>query len=210
MMPRALVVIGASWGGLGALTTLVGGLPADFGGAVVLVQHRSRDSTAALAEIIQDSSTLPVCEIEDKAPIVPGHVHVAPSDYHLLVESDHFSLSVDAPQRYSRPSIDVTFESAAHAFGRDAIGVILTGANADGSQGLRTVVDRGGRAIIQDPETAESPTMPKAALAAVPTGVVLPLDRIARELVRMTADPARGRPARHVGESAATRPEGRR
>ena len=208
-MAPAFIVVGASWGGLSALTTLVAGLPHDLGAPVVLVQHRSRDSTAALSEIIQDASALPVCEIEDKAPIVPGHVHIAPSDYHTLIESDHFSLSVDAPQRYSRPSIDVTFESAAHAFGRDTIGVVLTGANADGSAGLRVIVGRGGRAVVQDPETAESPTMPKAARTAVPTALILPLKRIAEELVRMTTDPARGRERPSIDESGAPRLEGR-
>ena len=210
MSERRIVVVGASWGGLNAITTLLRGLPADFATPVVLVQHRSRDSTSALAEIIQDAAAIPVCEVEDKAPVVAGHVHVAPSDYHLLIEGDHFSLSVDAPQRYSRPSIDVTFETAASAFGRGAIGVVLTGANQDGSAGLRRIVDHGGLAIVQDPASAESPTMPRAAIAAVPSATVLPLAEIAGELVRLAARPARAAVHTGLGHPAPKPPPERR
>ena len=187
MSAPGIVVIGASWGGLQALTVLVGGLPANFSIPVVLIQHRSRDSTSALAELLQDASKVPVCEVDDKAPVVPGHFHIAPPDYHLLIDSGHFSLSTEAPQRYSRPSIDITFESAAFAYRADTIGVVLTGANEDGADGLVRIARLGGTAIVQDPETAESPTMPRAALKAVPTATVLPLDRIAPFLVKLEA-----------------------
>jgi two-component system chemotaxis response regulator CheB len=185
-----MVVIGSSWGGLNALTTIIGGLPREFPMPVVIVQHRSRDSTSALADLLEDAGVLPVCEVDDKAPVVAGHVYIAPADYHLLIEGDHFSLSTEAPQRYSRPSIDVTFESASYACNKGAIGVVLTGANQDGSAGLRTIVRRGGRAIVQDPETAESPTMPRAAIDAVPSALVVPLSGIAGELLRLAAQPA--------------------
>ena len=184
-MAGGMVVVGASWGGLQALTTLVSGFPAGFPMPVVLVQHRSRDSTSALAELLQDVSKLCVCEVEDKAPIVDGHVHIAPPDYHLLVDRGAFALSTEAPHRYSRPSIDITFESVANEYNELAIGVVLTGANQDGSAGLRTIVSRRGTAIVQDPETAESPTMPRAALEAVPTATVLPIEGIAPFLVRL-------------------------
>ena len=186
-MAAGIVVVGASWGGLQALTTLVGGFPANFALPVVLIQHRSRDSTSALAELLQDASKLCVCEVEDKAPIVAGHVHIAPPDYHLLIDRGFFALSTEAPYRYSRPSIDITFESATLAYGADTIGVVLTGANADGSDGLRKIVARKGTAIVQDPDTAESPTMPRAALAAVPKATVLPIGEIAPFLVRLVA-----------------------
>jgi two-component system chemotaxis response regulator CheB len=188
-MPAAagIVVIGASWGGLQALTTLVSGFAANFPYPLVVVQHRSRDSTSALAELLQDVSKLKICEVEDKAPIVEGHVHIAPPDYHLLVDSGSFSLSTEAPLRYSRPSIDITFESVAYSYNENAIGVVLTGANQDGAEGLRTIVARRGSAIIQDPETAESPTMPRAALQAVPAATVLPIDEIAPFLTRLAA-----------------------
>jgi two-component system chemotaxis response regulator CheB len=202
-MAAGIVVVGASWGGLQALTTLVGGFPADFALPVVLIQHRSRDSTGALAELLQDASKLCVCEVEDKAPVVPGHVHIAPPDYHLLIDGGFFALTTDAPHRYSRPSIDITFESAAYNFHGDTIGVVLTGANQDGAEGLKRIVALGGTAIVQDPATAESPTMPKAALAAVPTATVLPIDGIAPYLARLvtkrqaaaTGTPTLGRPA---------------
>jgi len=184
-MPGGIVVIGASWGGLQALTTLVSGFQANFPFPLVVVQHRSRDSTSALAELLQDVSKLKVCEVEDKAPIVDGHVHIAPPDYHLLVDSGSFSLSTEAPLRYSRPSIDITFESVALAYNELAIGVVLTGANQDGAEGLRTIVARRGIAIVQEPDTAESPTMPRAALKAVPTAKVLPIDEMAAYLTRL-------------------------
>jgi two-component system, chemotaxis family, protein-glutamate methylesterase/glutaminase len=186
-MASGIVVVGASWGGLQALTTLVGGFPKDFPLPLVLIQHRSRDSTSALAELLQDASKLCVCEVEDKAPVVPGHVHIAPADYHLLIDGGFFALSTEAPHRYSRPSIDITFESAAFAYGKGTIGVVLTGANADGSDGLRRIMSLGGTAIVQDPATAESPTMPKAAIEAVPTAAVLPIDGIAAHLVKLVA-----------------------
>ena len=186
-MLAGIVVVGASWGGLQALTALVKGFPKEFPLPLVLVQHRSRDSTSALAELLQDATALCVCEAEDKAPVVPGHVHIAPPDYHLLIDGETFALSTEAPYRYSRPSIDITFESASIAFGAGTIGVVLTGANQDGSEGLRRIVRFGGTAVIQDPATAESPTMPRAALAAVPTATVLPIDGIAPHLVRLVA-----------------------
>ena len=180
-----IVVVGTSWGGLAALRTLIGALPTDFGLPVVAVQHRHRDSSNALARLLQDHTRLTVCEVEDKSPIAGGNVYIAPADYHLLVERGHFSLSVDEPVRFSRPSIDVTFESAADAYGSGAIGVVLTGANADGSRGLRRIVDRGGLAMVQRPATAESPTMPTAALRAVPEARVLAIEEIGQTLVSL-------------------------
>ena len=201
-MAEGIVVVGASWGGLQALTTLVSGFPASFPFPVIVVQHRSRDSTSALAELLQDVSKLQICEVEDKAPIVNGHVHIAPPDYHLLVDRGSFSLSTEAPLRYSRPSIDITFESVAYSYDSGTIGVVLTGANQDGSEGLRTIVARRGTAIVQDPATAESPTMPRAALEAVPTATVLPIEDIAPFLTRLAARrqvEAKAQPPRWMG-----------
>ena len=175
-----LMVVGTSWGGLAALGTLIGGLPASFGMAVAVVQHRHKDSDHLMRALLQETSALEVCDVEDKMPIDPGHVYIAPPDYHTLVEPGHFSLSTDAPVRYSRPSIDVTFYSAADSYAHRTVGVVLTGANADGSQGLRRISDRGGMAIVQDPATAESATMPLAAVAAVPRAKVMPLDELTR------------------------------
>jgi two-component system, chemotaxis family, protein-glutamate methylesterase/glutaminase len=184
-----IVVIGTSWGGLNALTTVVSRLPGDFALPVTIVQHRHRASEGLLRELLQDRTTLHVCEVEDKAPMMPGTIYIAPADYHVLIEPGFFSLTTDPPVRYSRPSIDVTFISAADAFAERTIGVVLTGANEDGAVGLRRVADRGGRAIVQDPETAESPVMPRAALAQVPGARVLPLEAIPIDLAMAGTGP---------------------
>lgn len=178
-MAYEIAVVGTSWGGLAALRALVGGLPAGFGLPVVVVQHRHKQSDTLLTSLLQDSTALCVTEVEDKMPITPGNVFVGPADYHLLVEQGYFSLSTDEPVRYSRPSIDVMFESAADAYGDRVVGVVLTGANADGARGLRRIADRGGMALVQMPQTAESPTMPAAALEAVPNARVLSIEQIA-------------------------------
>ena len=164
-----IVVIGTSWGGLRALKDLIGALPDTYEIPLVIVQHRHRDSENILAGLLQECTALRVCEAEDKQPILPGHVFVAPPDYHLLVERGSLELSTEAPVRYSRPSIDVTFSSAADAYGDRAVGVVLTGANADGSQGLARIVARRVLGFIQDPAEAASPTMPAAAAKAVPS-----------------------------------------
>ncbi len=184
-MEPALVVVGASAGGLRALQLLVAGLSTDWPMALAIVQHRSRESQA-LCELLQDVSALPVTEVNDKEEIAVGQVYLAPPDYHLLVEDEHFfSLSVDAPERWSRPSIDVLFESAADAFGDRAVGVVLTGANSDGAGGLRRIVDQGGQAVVQDPATAEVRVMPEAARRAVPEACVLPLEAIPGHLANL-------------------------
>jgi two-component system chemotaxis response regulator CheB len=182
-----LVVVGTSWGGLAALRTLVAGLPADFMMAVTLVQHRHKDSDHLLRTLLQERSTLEVCEVEDKMPLEHGRIYVAPPDYHTLVEPGHFSLSTEAPVRYSRPSIDVTFASAADSYAHRTVGIVLTGANADGAVGLRKISDRGGLALVQDPATAESPTMPAAAAKAVPRARVMALPELVAYLRELPA-----------------------
>ena len=192
-----IVVIGTSWGGLNAVSAVVEGLPATFALPLVVVQHRSPDAPGLLAELLQMRTSLRVCEVEDKQSILPGHVFIAPPNYHLLLDRGHFSLTTDAPVRYSRPSIDVTFTSAADEYGRKTIGVVLTGANEDGSLGLKRIADRGGYAIVQDPATAESPIMPQAARRMVPKARVLPLERMAGHLV--TIAPRRPPLQQHLG-----------
>lgn len=173
-----IVAVGASAGGLYALRMLVASLPADFPMPVAVVQHRSKDSEL-LCELLQECTAMEVYEVNDKEEARPGCVYIAPPDYHMLVDEGYFTLSTEAPVRFSRPSIDVTFESAADTYGMDAIGVVLTGANADGSRGLRRIVDAGGLAVVQDPATAEVRVMPQAAARAVPEACVLPMDQIA-------------------------------
>lgn len=174
----AIVVIGTSWGGLAAVRAIIATLPPDYELPTVVVQHRHKDSDEMLARFLQDHTRLRVCEPEDKQPIEVGRMYIAPANYHMLIENGHFSLSIDAPVRYSRPSIDVALTSAASEFGHKAVGVILTGANADGAEGLRRIADAGGLTVVQDPATAEAATMPRAALRWVPTARVFALDRL--------------------------------
>ncbi len=174
-----LIVIGTSWGGLAALRTLVSALPPDFPIPLAIVQHRHRDSDAMLARFLQGLTGLAVCEVEDKQPVEPGRIFIAPANYHLFVEHGFFSLSLDAPVRYSRPSIDVAMITAADAYAHRAVGIVLTGANADGSAGLRRMADAGALTVVEDPASAEMPVMPKAALVAVPTARVFTIERMA-------------------------------
>jgi two-component system chemotaxis response regulator CheB len=187
-MPYELIAIGASWGGLHALERVLGGLPPDFAPALVVAQHRAADSgEGVLTRALASRSPLPVCEAGDKDPIRPGQVHLAPPDYHLLVEPGTLALSVEGPVRFSRPSIDVTLESAGDAYGKRAIGVILTGATDDGALGLRRMRDCGALTIVQDPDTAERAEMPAAAIAAGAAQRVVPLEGIAAALVEACA-----------------------
>lgn len=181
-MAYEIVVVGTSWGGLSALRELIVGFPPTLGVPIVVVQHRHKQSDHLLPTLLQDETSLCVCEVEDKAPMMAGNVYVAPADYHLLIEPGFFSLSMDEPVRFSRPSIDVTFQSAADAYGARTVGVVLTGANADGAQGLRRIVARGGLGFVQTPATAESPTMPQAAIKAVPEARVMTIAEIATQI----------------------------
>jgi two-component system chemotaxis response regulator CheB len=175
----ALVVIGASLGGLHALEILLAGLPAHFSLPVAIGQHRHQDADDALCAALQRCSALPVGEAEDKEAIVPGRVYVAPAGYHLLVEEGRFALSTEAPVGHARPSIDALFASAADVYATGIIGVILTGASKDGSRGAARIKGRGGVVIVQDPRTAEGSVMPEAAIAATNVDRILPLAAIA-------------------------------
>jgi two-component system, chemotaxis family, protein-glutamate methylesterase/glutaminase len=187
-----LVVVGASWGGLSAIREVLHGLPPDFGAPVVVVQHRSAEShPRAFRELLDASTSLAVTEVEDKQPLEPGHVYAAPPDFHTLVDGRHLELSVDAAVEYSRPSIDVLFTTAAESYRECCVGVVLTGANADGAAGLARIAALGGAAIVQDPETAERAEMPLAALSAVPAARVAGLDGIAALLAELCAQEVR-------------------
>ena len=178
-MNYEVIAIGASWGGLSAVGTLLEGIPEELDQAIVVAQHRSAESSRGVLEsLLQRHSNRPVHEPGDKEPIEPSHVYVAPADYHLLVDDGHFSLSVDARVQFARPSIDVLFESVAHAYRERAIGIVLTGANDDGATGLAAIKRHGGISIVQDPETAERRTMPDAAIAGSVADAVLPLEQI--------------------------------
>ena len=179
-----IIVVGASAGGLHAFEAVLGGLPRGFPVPIVAVQHRARDSGDGYADLISRTTQLPVREVEDDDALRAPGVYLAPPDYHVLIEPGRIVLSIDDPVSYSRPSIDVLFESAADVYGARVIGVLLTGANADGAKGLARIKQAGGYVIVQDPRSAESPEMPAAGIAAAPVDQVLPLEDIARELVR--------------------------
>lgn len=189
-MAYSIIGIGTSWGGLAALTKLLRDLPTDFSIPMVVVQHRSKDSERLLVQLLQDATDLRVCEIEDKDPLTAGTVHVAPANYHVLIEAGYASLTIEEPVRFSRPSIDVMLTSAADTYESAAVGVVLTGANEDGARGLAHVVKRGGIGLVQDPKTAEIPIMPQAAIRAVPTAEVLSLEAIGRRLIELGRAPA--------------------
>jgi two-component system, chemotaxis family, protein-glutamate methylesterase/glutaminase len=185
MTAPELIAIGTSLGGLQALTRLLADLPRDLPVPIVIVQHRSasRDGNT-LARLLQDATPLTVLEADDKMSMQTGTVYLAPADYHLLIEGPgELALSTDAPVRAARPSIDVLFQTAAEAYGADLVGVLLTGASADGAEGLAAIKARGGRVIVEDPATAECATMPAAGLAATAVDYVLPLARIGEHLV---------------------------
>jgi two-component system, chemotaxis family, protein-glutamate methylesterase/glutaminase len=174
-----LIVAGASWGGLEAIGALLSRLPADFDVPIAIAQHRGRDVLPdGLSAFLAQSTSMRVMEAGDKDAIEPGHVYVAPADYHLLVQRGSFALSVDERVQYARPSVDVLFESAADAYGDELVAVVLTGANEDGAAGARAVKARGGKVVIQDPATAERRDMPEAALAAVQPDAILAVDDI--------------------------------
>ena len=173
------VVIGASAGAVDALSTILGPLPVEFSIPVIIVVHVPSDQKSLLAELFGAKCRLPVREPDDKEPIAAGVVYIAPPDYHLLVEREKvFSLSNEEPVCFCRPSIDVLFESAAEAYTTQLIGIILTGANHDGAAGLARVVKAGGKAIVQRPDTAQSPIMPLAALKSCPDAQPLDLNEI--------------------------------
>lgn len=216
-----IVVVGTSLGGLQALTVLLADLPPSFPLPVVIVQHRHKSSQHRLTDFLQQQSSLPIAEAQDKEPIVPGRVYFAPADYHLLVESPGeweqtmpenystgwgsvavepignsnsrilcrgsfgFALSTEAPVCHARPSIDVLFESAADAFGQKVIGIVLTGASSDGSEGLAKIKAEGGLTFVEEPASALCGTMPAAAIANVEVDWILPLSEIAPCLVNL-------------------------
>lgn len=178
-MKFEIVAIGVSYGGLEALEIILSGLPKTFSMAIAIAQHRHKSSDGELIDFLQRCSLLPISEARDKQAILAGQVYIAPSDYHLMVNSRHFALSTEAPVISARPSINVLFESVADAYGEQAIAVILTGSSNDGAKGLAKINAYGGLAIVQDPATAVSRVMPDAAIAAVPNAKILSLSEIA-------------------------------
>jgi two-component system, chemotaxis family, protein-glutamate methylesterase/glutaminase len=175
-----VIVVGASAGAVDALSAILPALPRGYPIPVIVVVHLPAGRPSAMTDLFRAKCEVEVREVEDKEPLLAGVIYFAPPDYHVLLESDQrLSLSVEDPVNFSRPSVDVLFESAADAYGPDVIGIILTGANGDGARGLRAIQAAGGTVIVQKPELAHAPEMPVAALAACPGAIVLGLDRIA-------------------------------
>jgi two-component system chemotaxis response regulator CheB len=188
-MTYDVIAVGASWGGLRALEQLLGGLPDDFGPAIVIAQHRSADSEAeGLSGLLTRHARRPVRDAGDKEPIELGGIYLAPPDYHLLVEPGFFALSVDERVQFARPSVDVLFESVADSYRERAVGIVLTGANRDGARGLARIKELGGVVIVQDPEDAEAQTMPTAALRATVADAVLPVEEIPKFLIGLCVE----------------------
>lgn len=180
-----IVVIGCSMGGMNAMEQILGELPTDFPLPIAIVQHRYRTSDEGLPAFLRRRTKLAVVDALDKQWIKPGTVYLAPADYHLLVSPGELHLSVDDAVAYSRPSVDVLFDSAAEAYGAAVIAVVLTGANADGARGVERVKRNGGFVVVQDPKSAEAPSMPEAAIAAARVDRILRLERIGPFLVEL-------------------------
>jgi two-component system, chemotaxis family, protein-glutamate methylesterase/glutaminase len=184
------VAMGASAGALDALSTVLAKLPSGFPLPLLIVTHLPPDKESILSSLLADKCEIAVREAEDKEPIVPGVVFIAPPNYHLLVEKDgRLSLSSDDAVQFSRPSIDVLFESAADAYGPALIGIILTGANDDGARGLRAIADAGGMVLVQRVDLAYASAMPRAALVACPAAREMTLEEIATYLCQTTTMP---------------------
>jgi two-component system, chemotaxis family, protein-glutamate methylesterase/glutaminase len=174
------VVVGASAGGVEALSVLLAALPPALRAAVFVVLHLPKDRPSLLVDIFQPRCARPVREAQDKEAVEAGTVYVAPPDYHLLIEEGpRLALSVDDPVHFSRPSIDVLFESAADVFGERLLGIILTGASRDGADGLDAVRRTGGWTVVQTPATAHAMAMPAAAIGRGPVDAVLDVEEIA-------------------------------
>lgn len=185
-IPGYIIVIGTSAGGLAALTAILGNLPVDYPFPIVVVQHRTKDQRELLEEILQTKCRIKIKQANEKEKIENNVVYIAPPDYHLLIENDlTFSLSSDIPVCFSRPSIDVLFESAAAVYKEKVIGIILTGANSDGSLGIKTIAQYGGITVAQDPKEAEYPTMPSSAIDTKQVKHILPLTEIYNYLMRL-------------------------
>ncbi|HEY9261808.1 chemotaxis protein CheB [Chitinophaga sp.] len=169
-----LIVIGGSAGGLQPILTLLPGLAVSLNAAIIIVLHRQSHYESVLTELLSAKTLLPVKEAAEKEPLLKGTIYIVPADYHLLIETDH-TLSLDYSEKvnFSRPSIDVTFSSAALAYGSNMAALLLSGANTDGTEGLIDVHEAGGTTAVQDPATADVDYMPRQAIELAPVDIIL-------------------------------------
>ncbi len=180
------IVIGASAGGMESISAILKKLPIDFTVPIIIVQHLSPKSKGYMVSYLNKSSELQVKEADEKEKLISGFVYIAPANYHLLIEDDEtFSLTVGEKINYSRPSIDLLFETASDVYQDNLIGIILTGANNDGSLGLKKIKERGGLTIVEDPDTAMVNIMPKAAMGATEIDYILGVDNIAKIIMKL-------------------------
>jgi len=188
-MQRSIVTIGASAGGIEALTSLVAHLPRTFPATLFVVVHIAADSPGALPRIIERAGELPANQAVDGAAILPGHIFVAPPDRHLLVESNRIRVTHGPKENRFRPAVDPLFRSAAYAYGPQTIGIVLSGALDDGTAGLWAIKDRGGVTIVQEPAEAAYPSMPQNAMRNVEIDYRLPVKEMASLLLRLVNEP---------------------
>jgi two-component system, chemotaxis family, protein-glutamate methylesterase/glutaminase len=180
------VVIGASAGGVNALMQVLPALPRGYRLPIVVVLHVRSGRQNQLVEVFQQRVQLPVREAGDKEDVIPGTLYFAPAGYHLLLEHERsFSLSCDAPLHFARPAIDITMESAADVYGASLAGILLTGANDDGAQGMAAIGRAGGLTVVQDPDEANVGVMPLEAIRVRPPDLVLPLEQIKQLLLML-------------------------
>lgn len=185
-MDYKAIVIGASAGGMQTIGDILSKLPLNFPVPIIIVQHLSPNSKGYMAKYLNKVTELMVKEADEKEMIMAGVVYVSPANYHLLVENDEtLSLTVEPKVNYSRPAIDLLFETAADVYQDKLIGIILTGANKDGSHGLQKIKERGGLAIVEDPDTAVVNTMPKAAIEATAIDYILKADEVAQKIIEL-------------------------
>jgi two-component system chemotaxis response regulator CheB len=187
VMHYEAIVIGVSSGGMNAMKIMFSLLPTDFNIPIIIVQHISPRSDNQWITLLNDKSSLHIKEADEKEKIEKGKIYIAPPNYHLLIEKNKtFSLTIDERVNFARPSIDVLFESAAEVYKNKLIGVILTGSNNDGTEGMKRIKEYGGLTIAQDPETAESAFMPASVIAAMQVDQVLSLDGIINLLIKIS------------------------
>lgn len=185
-MKYEAIVIGLSSGGMSAMKAMFSLLPKDFNIPIIVVQHLNARSDSHWIKFLNEKSNLHIKEADEKEKIQPGNIYIAPPNYHLLIEKDKtFSLTIDERVSFARPSIDVLFESAAESYNNKLIGVVLTGSNHDGTNGIKRIKECGGLTIIQDPVTAESSYMPLSAIAAIEPDYILSLANITELLIKI-------------------------
>ena len=186
MMSYEAIVIGVSLGGMKAMKIMFSHLPNGFKTPIIIVQHISAHSDSQWIQLLNETYTIDIKEADEKEKIENGKVYFAPPNYHLLIEKNKtFSLTIDERVNYARPSIDVLFESAAEAYKNKVIGIILTGSNSDGTNGIKRIQKCGGLAIVQDPKTAEAAYMPISAISAIQPDYILSLEDIIKLLIKL-------------------------